>query len=89
LAVIGRYLFTPDIFEHLHHTKAGTGHEIQLTDAIAKLLKKDTVYAYLSESKRFDCGSKIGYIEATLAYALKHPELKKEVKKLLEKYAAL
>jgi UTP--glucose-1-phosphate uridylyltransferase len=86
LAVIGRYLFTPDIFVHLHHTKAGAGDEIQLTDAIAKLIKKDTVYAHVTQSKRYDCGSKIGYIEATLAYALKHAEVGKQTKKLLAQY---
>jgi UTP--glucose-1-phosphate uridylyltransferase len=86
LAVIGRYLFTPDIFTYLHQTKAGAGDEIQLTDAIAKLIKKETVYACLTPSKRYDCGSKIGYIEATLAYGLKHPELKKQVQDLLQKY---
>jgi UTP--glucose-1-phosphate uridylyltransferase len=88
LAVIGRYLFTPTIFSYLRKTSPGAGHEIQLTDAIAKLIKKESVSAYHCLSKRYDCGSKIGYIEATLAYGLQHPEVSNQVKQLLEKYTS-
>jgi UTP--glucose-1-phosphate uridylyltransferase len=75
LAVVGRYLLTPTIFEKLEQTQAGAGGEIQLTDAIAALLKEETVLAHPFEGKRYDCGSKEGYLEATVELALKHPEL--------------
>ncbi|KAA6185657.1 UTP--glucose-1-phosphate uridylyltransferase GalU [Thiohalocapsa marina] len=75
LAVVGRYLLTPRIFDLLEQTKPGAGGEIQLTDAIAALLKEETVIAYPFKGKRYDCGSKEGYLEATVEYALSHPEL--------------
>ncbi|EKD70283.1 MAG: hypothetical protein ACD_46C00579G0002 [uncultured bacterium] len=75
LAVVGRYILTPRIFALLENTNRGSGGEIQLTDAIAKLLLEESVYAYQFTGKRYDCGSKLGYLEATVAYALKHPEL--------------
>lgn len=75
LGVVGRYILTPRIFSLLENTTKGPGGEIQLTDAIAKLLLEQPVYAYQFTGKRYDCGSKLGYLEATLAYALKHPEL--------------
>ena len=75
LGVVGRYLLTPRIFEHLETIGAGTGGEIQLTDAIAALLKREPVFAYEFIGKRYDCGSKLGYLQATVEYALAHPEL--------------
>ncbi|MCP5277612.1 MAG: UTP--glucose-1-phosphate uridylyltransferase GalU [Thiobacillus sp.] len=75
LGVVGRYVFTPRIFEHLRHTGRGSGGEIQLTDGIVSLLKEQQVLAYEYEGKRYDCGSKLGYLQATVEYALKHPEL--------------
>jgi UTP--glucose-1-phosphate uridylyltransferase len=75
LGVVGRYILTPAIFRHLENTNKGSGGEIQLTDAIAKLLQDEQVYAYQFQGKRYDCGTKLGYLEATIAYALKHPEL--------------
>ena len=75
LAVVGRYLLTSRIFEKLEQTDPGTGGEIQLTDAIAALLKDEPVIAYPFEGKRYDCGSKLGYLEATVELALAHPEL--------------
>jgi len=75
LAVVGRYLLTPRIFEKLEQTDPGAGGEIQLTDAIAALLKDEPVIAYPFEGKRYDCGSKLGYLEATVELALQHPEL--------------
>ncbi len=75
LAVVGRYLLTPRIFEKLERTAAGAGGEIQLTDAIAALLEDEPVIAYPFEGKRYDCGSKLGYLEATVELALDHPEL--------------
>ncbi len=75
LAVVGRYLLTPRIFPLLETTPRGAGGEIQLTDAIAELLKEEPVYAYRFEGKRYDCGSKLGYLEATVDHALQHPEV--------------
>ncbi len=86
LGVVGRYILTPQVLTLLENTPQGSGGEIQLTDGIAKLLQEEAVYACRFEGKRFDCGSKIGYLEATLAYALKHPELGNDFKLCLEGY---
>jgi UTP--glucose-1-phosphate uridylyltransferase len=75
LAVVGRYLLSGSIFAHLRKVGRGAGGEIQLTDGIAALLDDEPVYAYRFKGKRYDCGSKLGYLEATVEYALKHPEL--------------
>ncbi len=75
LAVVGRYLLTPGIFRKLEQTRPGAAGEIQLTDAIAALLADEPVIAHLFEGKRYDCGSKLGYLEATVEYGLAHPEL--------------
>lgn len=75
LAVVGRYLLTPHIFDKLEKTGRGAGGEIQLTDAIADLLADEAVYAYEFEGKRYDCGSKLGYLQATVEYALNHDSL--------------
>jgi UTP--glucose-1-phosphate uridylyltransferase len=75
LAVVGRYVLTPAIFEMLSGAKPGRGGEIQLTDAIAALLGKERVIAMRMEGKRYDCGSKLGYLKATLELALKHPDV--------------
>ncbi len=84
LAVVGRYILTPRIFELLEDTRAGAGGEIQLTDAIARLLREEAVYGFEFEGRRFDCGSKLGYLEATVHYGLKHPELGAEFRAHLE-----
>lgn len=84
LGVVGRYILTPRIFTLLQNTHKGSGGEIQLTDAIAQLLKEETAYAYQFEGKRYDCGTKLGYLEATMVYALKHPELAQDFRKYLE-----
>jgi UTP--glucose-1-phosphate uridylyltransferase len=76
LAVVGRYILTPAIFDHLETIPRGAGGEIQLTDAIQKLLGDEPVMAYRFEGKRYDCGSKLGYLQATVEFALKHPDLK-------------
>lgn len=83
LAVVGRYILNPQIFALLSTQSAGAGGEIQLTDAIARLLQESLVLAYRFQGKRYDCGSKLGYLEATVQYALKHPELGQEFKKYL------
>jgi UTP--glucose-1-phosphate uridylyltransferase len=75
LAVVGRYVLTPTIFDHLEEIGAGAGGEIQLTDGIARLMKDEAVYAYRFQGKRYDCGSKLGYLQATVEYGLRHQEL--------------
>ena len=75
LAVVGRYLLMPRVFDHLARIGRGAGGEIQLTDGISRLLDEEAVYAHRFEGRRYDCGSKLGYLQATVAYALAHPEL--------------
>jgi UTP--glucose-1-phosphate uridylyltransferase len=78
LAVIGRYILTPHIFEHLEKVQRGAGGEIQLTDGIAALMQEEQMLAYRFRGTRYDCGSKLGYLQATVALGLKHPELRDE-----------
>jgi len=85
LGVVGRYVLTPRIFHHLRHIERGAGGELQLTDAIAALLQEQQVLAYQFTGKRYDCGTKLGYLEATVEYALKHPEVSSEFLAYLEK----
>lgn len=73
-AVVGRYLLAPEIFDKLEKIGQGAGGEIQLTDGIAELLKEESVYAYSFDGVRYDCGSKLGYLQATVAYGLEHPD---------------
>lgn len=75
-AVVGRYILTPTIFELLTKIDVDDHGEIQLTDAIAALLGQEQVYGYAFQGKRYDCGTKIGYLQAVVEYALKHPEIK-------------
>jgi UTP--glucose-1-phosphate uridylyltransferase len=75
LAVVGRYILTPAVYAKLENIGRGAGGEIQLTDGIAALLADEAVYAYAFEGKRFDCGSKLGYLEATVEFGLKHENL--------------
>ena len=86
LAVVGRYILSPRIFEILEGTGEGAGGEIQLTDAIAELLHEEDVLAYEFDGQRYDCGSKLGYLTATVEYALKHPELQNDFLKYLRGY---
>ncbi len=74
-AVVGRYVLTPRLFHHLVETRAGASGEIQLTDAIASLLQEEQVLAYQFQGRRYDCGSKLGYLQATVDYAMKHEHL--------------
>jgi len=83
LAVVGRYILTPRIFDLLESTSRGAGGEIQLTDAIAALLKEEQVLAYEFKGVRYDCGSKLGYLKATVEYALQHDELNEEFREYL------
>jgi len=84
LAVVGRYVLTPAVFEHLERIGKGSGGEIQLTDGIAALMREEAVYAHQFSGKRYDCGSKLGYLQATVEYALGHPQLGKEFAKYLK-----
>lgn len=85
LGVVGRYLLTPGIFEYLSKTGKGTGGEIQLTDAIQSLLTREPVLACEYEGTRYDCGSKLGYLQATVEYGLKHTELSGAFREYLRK----
>jgi UTP--glucose-1-phosphate uridylyltransferase len=84
LAVVGRYVLSPAIFEHLERISRGAGGEIQLTDGIAALMAEEAVYAYRFSGKRYDCGSKLGYLQATVEYALGHPALGKDFRQYLK-----
>jgi UTP--glucose-1-phosphate uridylyltransferase len=75
LAVVGRYLLAPEIFDKLETTGRGAGGEIQLTDAIADLLSESDIYAYSFSGTRYDCGSKLGYLQATVAFGLAHEDI--------------
>ncbi len=83
IAIIGRYILTPDIFYSIEKTPLGKGGEMQLTDSLKTLLKKRPIYGYLFEGKRYDAGDKIGYLKATVELALKHPGVMDEFKKYL------
>jgi len=84
LAVVGRYVLSGDIFPILETTRSGAGGEIQLTDAIATLLERQRVLAYQFEGRRFDCGTRIGLVEATIQYALDHDDLADEARAYIQ-----
>jgi len=83
-AVVGRYLLAPEIFDKLEKIGKGAGGEIQLTDGIAALLDQSPVYAYSFDGVRYDCGSKLGYLQATVAYGLNHPDTGERFRKHLK-----
>jgi UTP--glucose-1-phosphate uridylyltransferase len=83
LGVVGRYILTPRVFHHLQHARPGTGGEIQLTDAIAALVAEEDVFAFEFQGTRYDCGSKMGYLQANLQFAVKHPEVGAEFRRYL------
>lgn len=85
LAVVGRYLLNSSIFRHLEKMERGAGGEIQLTDAIASLLTEEPIFGYQFEGMRYDCGSKLGYLTATINFALQHQDLASDFKDLLRK----
>jgi UTP--glucose-1-phosphate uridylyltransferase len=88
LAVVGRYLLSGSIFAKLRTIGQGAGGEIQLTDGIAALMAEEPVHAYRFEGKRYDCGSKLGYLEATVEYGIRHPELGAQFAKYLDAFVA-
>ena len=84
LAIIGRYILTPEIFEFLGKVKAGKGGEIQLTDGLRELVTRQPIYAYRINGKRYDAGDKLGFLKATIEFALKNPEFGKEFRTYLQ-----
>ena len=84
MAVAGRYILTPAVFKHIRSQKPGVGGELQLTDGIASLLSEESVYAFEYRGKRYDCGSKEGFLEATVELALQHPEVGARFKSYLK-----
>ena len=84
MAVAGRYILTPAVFKHIRSQKPGVGGELQLTDGIASLMKEESVYAFEYAGKRYDCGSKEGFLEATVELALQHPEVGARFKNYLK-----
>ena len=88
LAVIGRYILTPEVMKSLHKTKAGAGGEIQLTDAIAKQIDGEGVYGLRFKGQRFDCGSKAGFLQATVAFGLSRPDLRDDLEGFLAEVMA-
>jgi len=83
LAVVGRYILTPRIFDCLEKVKPGKGGEIQLTDGISDLMRVENILAYRFTGKRFDCGSKLGFMKANVEFALKHPEIAQDFSEYL------
>ncbi|RFU46257.1 UTP--glucose-1-phosphate uridylyltransferase GalU [Paraburkholderia sp. DHOC27] len=89
LGVVGRYVLMPTIFKHIRALRPGAGGELQLTDALGSLLAEEQVLAYRYFGQRFDCGSKLGYLKATVEFALRHPEVKAEFEEYLQGYLAM
>ena len=87
LSIIGRYILQPDVFDLIADQKPGAGGEVQLTDALARMIGKGPFHGYRFEGRRFDCGDKAGFVEATLAYALKHPVIGGSVANILRDFA--
>ena len=85
LAILGRYIINPRIFDFLKDTKPGAGGEIQLTDALRALAKEEAMYAFNFEGKRYDVGNKLGYLEATMEFALRNQELREDFKEYIHK----
>jgi UTP--glucose-1-phosphate uridylyltransferase len=88
LAVVGRYLLTAAIFDDLARIGKGAGGEIQLTDGIARLMQREAVYSFEFEGKRYDCGSKLGYLQATVEYGLNHSSLGRDFAAYLKEFVA-
>ena len=87
LSIIGRYILQPEVFDYLSKFETGAGGEIQLTDAMAKLIGKQPFHGFRYEGQRYDCGSRIGFIEANIAFAMQDPEIGKAVQSIVKKSA--
>ena len=88
LSIIGRYVLMPEVIGHLSKMERGAGNEVQLTDGMAKLIGQQPFHGLRYEGRRFDCGDKIGFLEAQIAYALKRPEMADAVRAFLKNYPA-
>ena len=88
LSIIGRYILSPIVLTVLDHQGSGAGGEIQLTDAMAKTIDLVPFHGYRFEGRRFDCGSKVGYLEANIAYALDRPDMREGIRDVLDRYRA-
>ncbi|HWG77643.1 MAG TPA: UTP--glucose-1-phosphate uridylyltransferase GalU [Steroidobacteraceae bacterium] len=88
LAVVGRYILTPGVFDELEHVGHGSGGEIQLTDGIVALMRKESVFAHRFQGRRYDCGNKLGYLQATVEMSLAHPSLGKDFREYLKSISA-
>ncbi|HYD31515.1 MAG TPA: UTP--glucose-1-phosphate uridylyltransferase GalU [Azospirillaceae bacterium] len=86
LSIIGRYILQPEVFTHLDRQERGTGNEIQLTDSMAKLIGHQPFHGLRYEGVRYDCGDKVGFLEANIAHALKRPDMADKVREMLRKY---
>ncbi len=86
LSVIGRYVLLPEVLGHLSQMERGAGNEVQLTDAMAKMIGHTPFHGLRYEGRRFDCGDKIGFLEAQIAFALKRPDLAPEVREFMKRY---
>ena len=87
LSIIGRYVLMPEVIDHLARMERGAGNEVQLTDGMAKLIGQQPFHGVRYEGRRFDCGDKIGFLEAQIAFALKRPEMADAVRAFLKTYA--
>ena len=83
IAILGRYILTPSIFSYLENQEKGAGGEIQLTDSLKRLAKEEAMYAYVFKGHRYDVGTKIGFIQANIEFALRSPEVAEELKNYL------
>jgi UTP--glucose-1-phosphate uridylyltransferase len=86
LSIIGRYVLLPDVIEHLSRMERGAGNEVQLTDGMARMIGNKPFHGLRYEGRRFDCGDKIGFLEAQIAFALKRPEMAPSVRAFLKNY---
>ena len=84
IAILGRYILTPAIFSYLETQEAGTGGEIQLTDGLKRLAKNEAMYAYIFKGHRYDVGTKMGFLQANIEFALRNPEVTDDLKKYLD-----
>ncbi len=87
MSIIGRYILQPEVFEHLSNHEKGANNEIQLTDAIAKLIGKQPVHGHSFQGHRYDCGSRFGFLEANLAFALARDDMREQVQEMMKRYA--
>ena len=86
LSIIGRYVLLPEVLQHLARMERGAGNEVQLTDAMARMIGNSPFHGLRYEGRRFDCGDKVGFLEAQIAFALKRPDLAPTVRPFLKRY---